>query len=395
VLLLSGFSGVAAGLAAWALLRALNWATTYRVDHGWLIWLLPAAGLAIGAVYTYFAGTAARGTRHAVREARMIASGVPTRMAPLIFASATVGHLFGASVGREGASVQLSASLTDAGARALHLDRDDRQILLVAAVAAGFSAVVGTPVTGIFFGVQLTKRRSPLTLSACAIAAVVGDRLVRWLSDDDGSYPTLHQAGWSPALPLKLIAMGLLIGLVGRLYMRSGDRISHLVSRAVTWPPLRPVAGAVATIALAALVGRDYLGLSLPLLGDAVGGAHTDWWVPLLKLLFTVIAIGTGFVGGEVVPLFVIGATFGSVLSGVLHVPRAMLAACGLATLFTTAAQVGFTGVVLATELFGWQATIPAAIVAAAAWTTIGSEGLYVNRGESASPLAAVPSPSH
>lgn len=394
LLLLAAASGGLAGVASYAFLESLRWATDFRVEHRWLIWLLPLVGLVIGMVYTYFSGTAARGTRLAVREARTLHHGVPARMAPLIFGAATAGHLFGASVGREGAAVQMSASITDTGARLLKLRDPDRQILLVAALAGGFSSIVGTPFTGILFGIQLTKRRGLQPLLACAAAAAVGDLVVQWLSNSTTEYPTLHGAGWTVALPFKLLLAGAVIGLVGRLYMFAGDHLSHGISTVLSWPPLRPVAGGLATIGLAALLGRDYLGLSLPLLGDAVAGGHTDWWVPLLKLLFTVVAIGTGFVGGEVIPLFVIGATLGSVLAGPLHISRLLLSACGLATLFTTAAQVSLTGVVLATELFGWHATVPAAVVALGAWLTIGTQGLYVNRDENADQPAAEPTPS-
>ena len=394
LLALAAVSGALAGVAAYAFLESLTWATRTRTDHGWLVWLLPATGLAIGLIYTHWAGRAARGTRLAVHEARALQAGVPARMAPLVFGCAVAGHLCGASVGREGAAVQMSASITDSGARLLKLDERDRQVLLGASLAAGFSAIVGTPVAGFLFAVQLTKRRGVHAMVACAMASGVGYAVVR-LFGHESDYPTVLAPDWTLALPVKLLAAGALFGLVGRVYMLAGDHLSQRITSYVAWPPLRPFVGGIATIALAALMGRDYLGLSLPLLGKAVAGAHISWWVPLLKLLFTVIALGSGFVGGEVIPLFVIGATLGATLAIPLHMSPALLAACGLATLFTTASQIGLTGVAIATELFGWHATVPAAIVALAAWATVGRQGLYVNRGESADPLAVAPAPSH
>lgn len=387
--------GGLAGLASFAFLESLTWATRVRVDHGWLLWLLPAAGLVIGVLYTYLAGPAARGTRLAVREARTLHDGVPARMAPLVFGCAVAAHLCGASVGREGAAVQMSASITDTGARLFKLRHDDRQALLVASLAGGFSAIVGTPVAGILFAIQLTKRRGLQTLLSCVVAAVAGNLVVTWLEGGRADYPHVPRPDWTFALPFKLLVAGVVFGLVGRLYMWSGDHVSHRVTTVISWTPFRPVVGGLATIGLAALVGRDYLGLSLPLLGNAVTGGHVDWWVPLLKLAFTVIALGTGFVGGEVIPLFVIGATLGATLATPLHMSPALLAACGLATLFTTAAQVSLTGVVIATELFGWSATLPAMLVAFAARIALGRQGLYVNRGETEDQRVAAPSPSH
>jgi H+/Cl- antiporter ClcA len=395
LVVLAAVSGGLAGLASFAFLEALTWATRMRVQHGWLLWLLPAAGLLVGVLYTYLAGPAARGTRLAVREARALHSGVPARMGPLVFGCSVAGHLCGASVGREGAAVQMSASITDTGARLLKLRHDDRQALLVASLAGGFSAIVGTPVAGILFAIQLTRRRGLVTVLSCAVAAVAGNLVVNWLEGGRTDYPHVPRTDWTLALPLKLLLAGAIFGLVGRLYMWSGDHISHRFATLISWPPLRPVVGGLATMALAALVGRDYLGLSLPLLGNAVTGGHVDWWVALLKLVFTVIALGTGFVGGEVIPLFVIGATLGSTLATALNMSPALLAACGLATLFTTAAQVSLTGVVIATELFGWSATLPALFVAFAARIASGRQGLYVNRGETEDLHVAAPLPSH
>jgi H+/Cl- antiporter ClcA len=391
---LAVLSGVLAGVASFAFLKSLSWATRTRVGHGWIVWLLPLAGLAVGLTYHYLSGTAARGTRLTVHEARHLHAGVPSRMAPLIFASAVVGHLFGASVGREGAAVQMSASLTDSASRVLKVPHDDRQLLLGASLAGGFSAVLGAPFSGIFFAVQLTRRRRPLALATCAAAAAVASLTVRLLGDVHTRYPHPTAPDWTVGLPFKLIIAGAMFGLVGRVYMRLGDHLTQSLKSIIGWPPLRPVAGGIATVALAALVGRDYLGLSLPLLGNAVAGARISWWVPVLKLAFTIIALGSGFVGGEVIPLFVIGATMGSVLAGPMHVSLLLLAACGLSTVFTAAAQTGFTGVVIATELFGGHATIPTMIVAAAAWATVGREGLYVNRNETGDRPAAAPLPS-
>jgi H+/Cl- antiporter ClcA len=388
-------SGALAGVASFAFLRALTWATTTRIEHGWLLWVLPAAGLTIGTIYYYLAGHAAHGTRHAVREARSLNFGAPARMAPLVFACATAGHLCGASVGREGAAVQMSASITDTGARLLKVRGNERQILLVASLAGGFSSIIGTPFAAIAFAAMLTKRRGPVYVLTCGVAAIAGYLTVRWLGDVHSEYSGLPRTDWTIALPFKLLIGGVAIGLVGRLYMWTGDSVTRFMAARFSWPPLRPVVGGFATIGLAALFGRDYLGLSLPLLGEAVAGLHVDWWVPIVKLVFTVVALGTGFVGGEVIPLFVIGATLGATLAPSLHMSPVLLAACGLATLFTTAAQVPLVGVIMATELFGWNATVPAIVVASAAWLALGTQGLYINRGESAGLPADAPLSSH
>jgi H+/Cl- antiporter ClcA len=144
------------------------------------------------------------------------------------------------------------------------------------------------------------------------------------------------------------------------------------------WPPLRAAIGGAATLGLMALVGRDYMGLSLPLLQKAFEGGHVSIWVPLLKLLFTAIALGTGFVGGEVAPLFVMGSTMGAAIAPGLHAPTPLLATTGSAAAFSSAASVMLTGVVLTIEQFGWHTLVPALIVGGVARVVAGRPGLYV-----------------
>jgi H+/Cl- antiporter ClcA len=145
--------------------------------------------------------------------------------------------------------------------------------------------------------------------------------------------------------------------------------------------------GGAATLGLALLVGRDSLGLSLPLIDDALGGVDLGWWVPWLKLLFTVVALGSGFLGGEVTPLFVVGATLGAVAAGPLGIPQAALASIGFVSVFGAAARVHLTAAVMAAELFGWQALLPALFVTWVARAVAGRRGLY--DVEAASPTAA------
>ncbi len=142
--------------------------------------------------------------------------------------------------------------------------------------------------------------------------------------------------------------------------------------------------GGAATLAAIALFGRDYLGLSNNLLGSAIAGNHVNWYVPLLKLLFTVIALGTGFVGGEVLPMFVIGAAVGGAIAPGLHAPSPLLAATGSTAVFASAATVMLTGLVLTVEQFGWNTLLPALIVGLVARVVAGRPGLYSHRPQHA-----------
>jgi len=378
LLVFAGIGGALTGLASYAFLEALDWATRTRIAHGWLLWLLPAVGLAVGAAYFYLGGRAKGGTPAVIEQSHLFTHGVPARMAPMIFAGSVAGHLAGASVGREGAALQMAGSVTDSAARLGRLSPNDRRTLIAASLAGGWGAVFGVPVTGIVFMLQVTRRHSWRALPAGIVSAFTGIAVVDALGYHFHQRPKLPAVDWTIGLPMKLLLAGVAFGLVARLFVWSLHIVRARVAHWVKWPPARPILGAAATIALVGLVGRDYLGLSTNLLDQALAGDHIDWWVPLLKLLFTVIALGTGFVGGEVLPLFVMGGTLGGAVAPGLHAPGVLVAATGSAAAFSSAASVALTGVVLTVEQFGWHTLLPALLVGVAARVAAGKPGLYI-----------------
>jgi len=378
LVLLAAVGGALTGLISFAFLRSLDWATNTRVANGWLVWFLPAMGLLTGAVYHYLGGRAKGGTPAVIEQGHLFTHGVPARMAPMIFGGSVAGHLAGASVGREGAALQMAGSVTDTAARAARLPADERRLLIAASLAGGWGAVFGVPFTGVVFMLQVTRRHRWQALLPAAVSAFSGKLVVDRLGYRMADRPHMPAVSWTLGLPVRLILAGLAFGVFGRLFVWLLRLIRASMAHWSRWPPARPVIGGIATLALMVLVGRDYLGLSTPLLTEAFTGAHVGWWVPLLKLLFTAIALGTGFVGGEVAPLFVIGATLGGAIAPGLQVPSTLLATTGSAATFAAAASVAMTGVVLTVEQFGWNTLAPALIIGAAARLAAGKPGLYV-----------------
>jgi len=378
LLLFAGIGGALTGLISFAFLRSLDWATRTRTAHGWLVWLLPLVGIVVGAGYHYLGGRAKGGTPAVIEQGHLFTHGVPARMAPMIFGGSVIGHLAGASVGREGAALQMAGSVTDSAARLARLSSEDRRTLIAASLAGGWGAVFGVPFTGIVFMLQVTRRHRWRALLPAIVSAFTGKVVVDALGYTMINRPRLPAPSWTIGLPLKLLLAGVAFGLLARLFVWLLHMIKARVAHTVKWPPARPLVGAAATLALMVLVGRDYLGLSSPLLASAFTGAHVHWWVPLLKLLFTAIALGTGFVGGEVAPLFVMGSTMGGAIAPGLHAPSSLLATTGSAAAFASAASVLLTGVVLTVEQFGWNTLIPALLVGAAARLAAGKPGLYV-----------------
>lgn len=376
--LFAAIGGSLTGLVSFAFLRSLDWATRTRIAHGWLVWLLPAIGLAVGAAYHYLGGRAKGGTPAVIEQGHLFTHGVPARMAPLIFGGSVAGHLAGASVGREGAALQMAGSVTDSAARLARLSDDERRTLIAASLAGGWGAVFGVPVTGIVFTMQVTRRHRWRALLPAAISAFSGTVVVDTLGYRMTNRPHLPAPDWVVGLPVKLVLAGISFGLIARLFVWLMHFIRGRMAHWIAWLPARPIVGGVATLALMALFGRDYLGLSSSMLGPAFAGSHVDWWVPLLKLLFTAVALGSGFVGGEVLPLFVMGGTLGGTIAPGMHSPAALLATTGSAAVFSAAASVAITGVVLTVEQFGWNALVPALLVGATARLAAGRPGLYV-----------------
>lgn len=382
--------GLITGAASWLLFEALDQATRTRLDHGWLVWMLPAVALILGLAYHYGAGESRSGTslvisRSLPSDTSNEPATVPFRLAPLIFGATYAAQLVGASVGREGAAIQIGGSLTSLMSRPLRLQPRDTRLLLVAAMAGAFGGAFGVPVAGAVFGleVQQTGRLRYEGLAPALAASITADRVVEALGR---STPIVNIAvDLQGSLVLRLALVGLAAGIAARIFIALTAGVRRTLFRHIAWAPLRPVLGAIATLVLMVLVGRDYLGLSLPLIDGALGGELADWWDPALKILFTAVALGSGIPGGEVTPLFVVGATLGSVLAAPLGLPTVVGAAAAFAAVFGAAANTPIACTVLAVELFGADMAVPAAIVCIVAFTVSPERGIYEGQSLGAS----------
>lgn len=363
VLVLGAVSGVLAGVASFVFLEGLDWVTARRVEHDWLLYLLPVAGLVIGLAYHHVGGRASQGNALLLDQIHEPSEWVPRRMAPLVLGGTWVTHLFGGSAGREGAALQMSGSLTDGLARLLRLPPADRRLLLVAALGGGFGAVFGVPLAGAVFAIEVQSvgRLRYDALVPALTASLVGDLVVRGLGHDHAVRPQLDVAldGWIWA---RVAVAGIAFGLAGAAFVELTHVIKRVVGARIAWPPARPVLGGVGVIALATLFGDDYLGLSIPLIDRALAGEPLGFAVFALKIVFTAVTLGCAFPGGEVTPLFVIGATLGAALAGPLGLPVVLVAAIGFVAVFAGAANTPFACTIMGVELFGGGAVVALAI---------------------------------
>jgi H+/Cl- antiporter ClcA len=381
-LLLATAVGGLAGSASALFLFALEWATGTREAHRWLLGLLPLAGFAVAWVYLRVGQQVEAGNTLLIDEIHDPQNVIPLRMAPLILFGTVASHLFGASVGREGTAVQMGGALADQITRVLKLQREDRRVLLMAGISAGFASVFGTPLAAAVFALEVlavapTGRLRTDALLACALAAVVGDQTallwgVQHAHLSAGVVPAL--AAWS--LPAVLLAGGV-FGVAGRVFASATHRLQALARQHVAYSPLRPlIGGVVIAAAVFALDGWRYTGLGLPLIADAFDHALPPWEFAA-KLLATVAALGSGFKGGEVTPLFAIGATLGNALAPLLHLPVALLAALGFVAVFAGAAKTPLACTLMAMELFGAGIGVHALLACVISCACSGHSGIY------------------
>jgi H+/Cl- antiporter ClcA len=378
--IISCIVGILSGLGSAALLASLEWATNWRESHLWIIALLPIAGFLSGWVYHRYGKKVEAGNNLLLEEIHNPKNIIPLRMAPMVLLGTDITHLFGGSAGREGTALQIAASLADQLTRIFRFKHAERRILLMAGISGGFASVFGTPLAGTIFGLEVLAigTINHAALFPCLVAAVVGDRITLVL----GLHHTVYRH--APLVPtvtpmglISAIVAGAIFGIVAMIFAKLTHKISHFFKAKISYPPLRPaIGGAIVALSVWAMGSTKYIGLGIPTIVDAFNTQLPPWDFAA-KIVLTALTLGAGFKGGEVTPLFFIGATLGNALSLILALPAPLLAGMGFVAVFGGAANTPIASTLMGIELFGLESGVFIAIACVMSYVFSGHAGIY------------------
>lgn len=377
---------------AWFLI-ALDFVTIWRTNQIWVVNFLPLIGLGIGFAYHYFGADAKKGndlileihqateTTSTTNTTSTISSStkpIPLIMAPLVFISSLLTHLGGGSAGREGTAVQMGGAIADQFTTLFKLSSAERKTILIMGVSAGFAAVFGTPFTAAIFALEIMSfRKVKFENIIPSFLAAFGAHYIclAWQVKH-----TVYSIDIIPSITVSTISWtmlaGIIFGLAAFLFTYTGNIFKGLFAK-IKFEPMRPFIGGI-IIALFIVVANStkYIGLGIPSIMDAFS-MHAGNFDFAIKLLLTSLTLSAGFKGGEVTPLFFIGATLGNVLIWFIPLPMALLAGMGFVAVFAGATHCVVASIIMGMELFGIQAGMYVGLASLAAYFASGRNGIY------------------
>ncbi|MFB9051852.1 voltage-gated chloride channel family protein [Formosa undariae] len=374
--------GVVTGSISAFFLKSLEWATNYRESNLWIIALLPIGGFIIGLTYHLFGNSVVKGNNLLLEEFHSPKKIIPFKMAPLVLFGTIVTHLFGGSAGREGTAVQIGGAVADQFTKIFKLSDRDRKIVIIAGISAGFASVFGTPLAGGIFALEvLILGRIRLdAIVPSFLAAVLANYFCEIWNVAHTHYHIDAVAEMNPINLLWAMLAGIIFGLVAMLFSKSTHFWANLFKKLIKYPPLRPAIGGVILAVIIYGIGTTkYIGLGVPTIVDSFS-SNMNSYDFLAKLLFTSFTLGAGFKGGEVTPLFYIGATLGNVLIWFIPLPMGLLAGMGFVAVFAGATNTPIACTVMGIELFGIEAGVFIAIACSVSYLFSGHTGVYTSQ---------------
>ena len=377
-LVLAAAVGLVCGGVGTAFHLSVEAVTELRGEHGWILWLLPLAGLVIVALYK---GTRCEGmgTNNVIRAVQS-GEAVSPLLVPAIFLGTVLTHLCGGSAGREGAALQMGGSIGYNVGRLFRLSDHDRRTATVCGMAAFFSALFGTPLAATLFAMMVED--VGLTFSVAFVPGFLAALVAYGVSLACGISPTRFALADAPALTadavLKVMVLGAVCAVVSRLFCGLLHFTEHELPKRLPNPWVRVAVGGMAVVALSYLMGVGrYNGAGMGVIAAAVEQGEALPWDFLCKALLTAVTLASGFKGGEVVPSFYIGATFGCAVGPLLGLPAGFSAAVGLVAVFCGATNTLIPSILMAYELFQGEGLELVALGCGVCYMLSGYHGLY------------------
>ena len=370
--------GVLGGLLGAAFSRTLTFVTDLRLSHPWLLFLLPVGGLATIGLYRLFKMSGNRGANEII-EAILRNKPVKAATAPVIYLSTAITHLVGGSAGREGAALQLGGSTASFLAQCLRLREEERTVLIMSGMSAVFAGLFGTPLTATFFTMEFESVGTIFSpaLLPCYLAAFTASSVAAKFGVHAEVFPIDTSVPFTAQTNFYILILSVGISLVGIAMCYLFHEAEGLARKKIpnTW--LRIAAGGLLLLVMTALVGdQRYNGAGMDMAMQALEG-HANGYDFALKLVFTAITLAAGFKGGEIVPTFCIGATFGCVVGNLLGMDAGFAAALGLVGLFCCVTNSPISAILLSVEMFGSANLSTFAFVCVIVFVLSGNWGLY------------------
>jgi len=373
--------GVLGGLLGAGFHHALHFVTHVRSEHTWLIFLLPVGGLMTVALYRLLKMQGNKGTNEII-DATLDGHPVSPAVAPAIFLATAITHLFGGSAGREGAALQLGGSTASMLAKLFRLKTQERKVMVMAGMSAVFAGLFGTPLTATLFCMEFESVGTMFSpaLLPCFLSAFVASRVSALLGVHAETYFLTETFSVTLANCVQYLVLAVLVSLLGIGMCWIFHKAEHMAAHAMPNPFVRIAVGGAVIMVLTLLVGdHRFNGAGMDMALKAVGG-EADWYSFGMKMLFTAVTLSAGFKGGEIVPTFCIGATFGCVLGGFLGLDPGFAAALGLVGLFCCATNSPFASIVLSIEMFGSGNLYVFTLMCVICFVLSGNSGLYASQ---------------
>lgn len=378
VILVSLCCAVVMGIISFVFLKMLGLSSVFREFFPYCIWFLPLSGMLTAFVYKRYGGESSKGNNLIIQSANEGVK-VPKRLAFLTFIFTLLTHFSGGSAGREGTAVQIGGTLTSNVADKLGFKNEDRKIIIFSGLSAAFGSVFGTPLAGAFFGMEVCciGQLSVSAVIPCFLSSYLANAVTLLL----GATHEVHKISAIPSLDIKsvlvFISASILFGLIGKLFALGVKYLKLLYAKIFKNTVLSALIGSVIVVLLIVLLNlNEYEGLSTWQQTTAFEG-NANWYDMPVKFILTTLTLGAGFQGGEVTPLFDIGASFGGWYANMFGIEPSFLAAIGLICVFGSAANTPITTIMLGIELFGAEAVPYFVFASLISFIASGKSGIY------------------